>query len=495
MKKKHSFKIAGLIISGISALTITASAQNIFPVVGNSGIGTMTPLEALHIKTGTIRLDDLSQPAVLNGLRIVGVDGLGNMKTSSSPTDTLLMPQYMNFSQSFAVPPGTPVPLFVNAAGALTTPTPSNPLPNLTIASTNTLFTGAINVGNGGISVQEFSGLTGYHYIMTDPDGHLTVGPDISIAPPITAGKFWKLNGNDSVSSSYHFLGTINQADLVFKTFNQEQMRITSAGQFNFGNSNYAIKGIAIEADNLDGAAYINNWNTGVLANGLTVSISNDNAKIFSGYGSDESFYVKGSGEGYFAGRLGIGTTLPQAKLDITHNDASGGLILNRKSTTTAKSQISFRQNENEKWSMGIDPQENNANSFFIYGGVSPSIKLFINELGGVGIGTTQLGPQTKLGVEGMIVAREVKVSLDNFPDYVFDKHYKLRTLGELENYINANHHLPEMPSAQQVKKDQGVELGEMNRKLVEKVEELTLYVIQLKKELDEVKEKQNKGH
>jgi hypothetical protein len=108
---------------------------------------------------------------------------------------------------------------------------------------------------------------------------------------------------------------------------------------------------------------------------------------------------------------------------------------------------------------------------------------------GGIGIGTNNLGTN-KLAVEGNIAARGVIVTLQNpFPDYVFESNYKLRPLANLESYINQNKHLPGIPSAAEVEKNGGIELGQMNTKLLEKIEELTLYVIELKKENEQMKE------
>ncbi len=115
--------------------------------------------------------------------------------------------------------------------------------------------------------------------------------------------------------------------------------------------------------------------------------------------------------------------------------------------------------------------------------------RMRIDKNGNVGIGTTNTGPY-KLAVEGKIGAREIKVTLSNpWADYVFDENYELRSLYSLEQYIKANKHLPGIPSASEVKKAGGVELGDMNVKLLEKIEELTLYVIELKKENKEIKD------
>lgn len=107
---------------------------------------------------------------------------------------------------------------------------------------------------------------------------------------------------------------------------------------------------------------------------------------------------------------------------------------------------------------------------------------------GNIGIGTTNPGT-FKLAVEGKIGAREVRVTLQNpWPDYVFHKKYTLLPLSELEKFIHLNNHLPNIPSAQQIKEGGGVDLGDISTKLLEKIEELTLYVIELKKENTEIK-------
>lgn len=101
---------------------------------------------------------------------------------------------------------------------------------------------------------------------------------------------------------------------------------------------------------------------------------------------------------------------------------------------------------------------------------------------GNVGIGTTNPGT-AKLAVEGKIQAREVVVtSTSPFPDYVFNDDYEPISLDELEKVIKENRRLPDIPSADEVKRN-GINLGEMQAKLLKKIEELTLYLIDLKKQ------------
>ena len=106
-------------------------------------------------------------------------------------------------------------------------------------------------------------------------------------------------------------------------------------------------------------------------------------------------------------------------------------------------------------------------------------------------IGTSSTTPATGyiLSVNGKIMSEEVRVQMDaNWPDYVFDNKYKLRPLKEVEQFITAKKHLPGIPSAKQVA-DEGLHLGDMQKRIMEKVEELTLYVIQLNKENQQLKQ------
>jgi hypothetical protein len=95
------------------------------------------------------------------------------------------------------------------------------------------------------------------------------------------------------------------------------------------------------------------------------------------------------------------------------------------------------------------------------------------------------------LAVGGKAIAEAVTVQLQGaWPDYVFKKDYTLPLLTDVKTYIDQNQHLPEIPSAQQIEKD-GVNLGEMNKLLLKKVEELTLYLIESNKNLIESNKKQ----
>jgi len=126
---------------------------------------------------------------------------------------------------------------------------------------------------------------------------------------------------------------------------------------------------------------------------------------------------------------------------------------------------------------------------------LSPSLNNWKNisgnvvyDSGNVGVGTT--APDEKLTVKGKIHTQEVRVDMLGplVPDYVFANDYKLQSLEEVENYINENKHLPEIPSALEIEKN-GLMLAEMNMSLLKKIEELTLYVIDLNKKVNELQD------
>ncbi len=111
----------------------------------------------------------------------------------------------------------------------------------------------------------------------------------------------------------------------------------------------------------------------------------------------------------------------------------------------------------------------------------------FYTGSGQLGIGTTNLGAY-RLSVNGNIRSKEVVVET-GWADYVFNKKYPLRSLEEVEQYIQQYNHLPNIPSAKEIEQN-GLPLGDVQKRMMEKIEELTLYVIELKKEIEILKKK-----
>lgn len=113
--------------------------------------------------------------------------------------------------------------------------------------------------------------------------------------------------------------------------------------------------------------------------------------------------------------------------------------------------------------------------------------KLFLADNGNIGIGTNT--PLAKLTVDGNICAKEVRVSLSGspcWPDYVFAQDYELMKISDLKQFIQANSHLPGIPSASEVEEN-GVELGATTELLLQKIEEMTLYIFQLEERIQQL--------
>jgi hypothetical protein len=169
------------------------------------------------------------------------------------------------------------------------------------------------------------------------------------------------------------------------------------------------------------------------------------------------------------AGVLGVGIADPQATLHVNGDGKFEGNLTANKITV----------NEIEIAGATGNPDGNPTS-------VSFGDNLFVN--GSMGIGTTKIEGY-RLSVDGKIRAGDdIKVySSVEWSDFVFEKDYKLKSLSEVERYINKHGHLPELPSAKEVSKD-GVDLVKMDARLLQKIEELTLYMIEMKKENDTLK-------
>jgi len=192
-----------------------------------------------------------------------------------------------------------------------------------------------------------------------------------------------------------------------------------------------------------------------------------------------------------YLGRVGIGTLTPKGKLNITeqHLDiyTSAGT-----SSGFTKDGLTVRANPDQGYStlriksghgpntdrglLNITRQEN---SLF-----------YVRADGNVGIGTPT--PQNKLSVNGHIWAKEIKVKLTDGADWVFEDNYYLRPLSEVAEFIAKNKHLPEIPSADDFRKND-LKVSEMTNKLLQKIEELTLYAIEQEKLL-QLQEEKNKS-
>lgn len=274
-----------------------------------------------------------------------------------------------------------------------------------------------------------------------------------------------------------------------------------------------------------NGKAYLHRFNSGWTSNtamweassiGFYESIGSMNIggkssfKVFTGNNNSERLRI--NDQGY----VGIGTTNPDGHLNIVGtngatqvkihlaNKALDGYSVIRFSDIDGGSGKAYIHRFNSSWVSGTAMWEANSigfyesigsmniggkSSFKVFTGDNNSERLRIDNAGNVGIGTINIDPSFKLSVNGSIRSKEVKVEA-NWSDFVFYDNYELRTLEEVEQHINEKGHLPEIPSESEVSQN-GINLGEMNAKLLQKIEELTLYVIDTNKRVNEL-EKEN---
>jgi hypothetical protein len=193
-------------------------------------------------------------------------------------------------------------------------------------------------------------------------------------------------------------------------------------------------------------------------------------------------------------GNVGIGTPAPSAKLDIFGSSPSTtNLILSANYVDRYRWRLNTADRGNAI-DLDFTSSDNDDNQEAVLrltrsNSGRPQFQLYNNAIvaynGNVGIGTST--PDSKLTVKGHIHAEEVRVDLNvPGPDYVFEENYNLPSLTEVESYIKANKHLPEIPSAKEME-EKGINLSEMNMLLLKKVEELTLYILQQEKRITEL--------
>ncbi|TCI93093.1 hypothetical protein [Tenacibaculum sp. M341] len=211
----------------------------------------------------------------------------------------------------------------------------------------------------------------------------------------------------------------------------------------------------------------------------IYMHLANNTAGQYGFFSLGSKTNLRGNGQvSSFGGDLGIGITNPEAPLEIrqkTDPNKDKALVISE-SGNTQKIYMHLANNTAGQYgffSLGSKTNLRGNGQMSSFGGA-------------LGIGTTNVG-DWKLAVNGKIRAKEIKVETD-WADFVFYNDYKLPTLTEVENHIKEKGHLKDIPSAKEVAQN-GIYLGEMDAKLLQKIEELTLYTIQQEKSLQSQKE------
>lgn len=200
------------------------------------------------------------------------------------------------------------------------------------------------------------------------------------------------------------------------------------------------------------------------------------------GAGNNIPFIIKGTGS------VGIGTTTPISSLQTngtvtigsgTNPSAVGVMQLKTEIVSPIANRLTYGT-DGSGWKFAIGKNQ----------GGTVTDQFVIQDNGNVSIGTTTAPVGYKLAIAGDMIAERVVVKLQaNWPDYVFKTGYSLRPLSEVENFVKANNHLPDVPSEAEIKA-KGIDIEQMNATLLKKVEELTLYMIELQKQNDVLKKR-----
>lgn len=279
-----------------------------------------------------------------------------------------------------------------------------------------------------------------------------------------SSDRAWLTIGNSDTDESINFLGTLDDESLVIKTNNQERVRISTSGRFIFHNNETSPNNV----NNL----YLGGGNE-------TASGSNNYANTAVGMGSLKAI----NANGYRNTAVGSNAlrVLTSGKNNVSLGYNAGANVTSGSNNIIIGSSVNAPISASQSHQLNIGNWIYGHNGQIAIGSFTSTLStVFANNIG------------YQLIVKNGIKTEKVRVELssaNSWPDYVFNNDYALMSIEQLEDFILKNKHLPNIPSSAEVIKD-GIDLGQMDAKLLEKIEELTLYSIELYKENSDLKEK-----
>ena len=477
----------------------------------NVGIGTTSPLQRLHIAGAD------GSPALM--ISKTGGDGTGTVYTgiefgyfNGAAKIARIMAAEINGgggNLEFQTPTGGTnnaysTKLFVARDGnvGIATNTPTEKLD----VNGNIKFTGALMPNNAAGTAGQVLTSTG-------------AGATPTWATPAVSSS-WGLTGNISTNPATNFIGTTDAQNLSIRTNSIERVSISSDG-------NTLIKSPLGNPDDI--AFAINSGTTAANANiyvnlfeqrksgamyfrtqyGNNVLYYDPAGVLYSGTGTDVNFRNSGfvsantfratNFAGYNWNQTSIGMDAPS----ITYSAIGSSYVQTNNSAhkftvvsplTESNTNIATFDNGgvtlvsiSKEGKLGIGLTSAPTEKLEVNGNIYTNGKILINQAN-----TAAVAPYA-LAVNGTAIFTKAVVKLNgNWPDYVFAPAYTLPTLPELENYLLANRHLPGVPSAKEVEKN-GIDLGDNQTILLKKVEELTLYVIELNKKMEDMRKQNEK--
>lgn len=430
---------------------------------GSLGIGTASPADVLHV-IGSTRANQFN-----------ATSGIYNVTGST---------------MSFQVAASTKMTLTSGGALGIATTTPSDPLHVNGNARANQFnaVNGILNSIGATTSLKfSINGSATPQMTLDAASGALAIG---TTTP--ASGELLHVNGNARANQFNAVNGILNSigatTSLKFSINGNAVPAMTldaASGALAIGTTTPASG----ELLHVNGNARANQFNA---VNGIFNSVGASNLTL-SANGTARMTVLNGNGF------VGLNTAAPEALLHIKN----GNLILENSATPIIYTGTGTTE-LNRYLQLVNSPGLTNASGLKAggllvadaYGYANPSKNDLIVK-GNVGIGTplTTNPNGYTLAVNGKIGAKDVQVetSSTTWPDYVFNKDYVLPSLQDVEKYIEKNKHLENVPSAAEIEKN-GLNLAKMDEVLLKKVEELTLYVIQLQKEVEALKQQAEKN-
>jgi hypothetical protein len=426
-----------ILFSCILIIVVSYSeAQNTFPATGNVGIGTTSPASLLTVGSASIRgtLDVKGSTTDLPALSISDLRSGGKQFTFYNGLSAMgNLDIFDQVSQAFRLTIGSGGNIGIGTA---------YPDALLHVKSNSVIFG-----SNGGSFTQHIhqGGVGGKYHLALDGNTRFTLDNDGRMGLGTTAPSD-KLHLYTGPSAAYGTSGGITISDSY------------TVGRF---------------------------WDSGGGHDIGTLDLSYDGSQAVRLIANGDS-YING-------GNVGVGKTNPSTRLDVNGSIQTSGQFILDNGTGNDIINKSATGNVRLGWGtygipggavLGTDGEQP------LIFATAYAEKMRMSASGNLGIGTSQ--PSEKLSVNGNIKAKKVIVSQTNWPDYVFDSAYSLRTLSEVEKFIIKNKHLPDIPSLKEVE-GKGISVGDNQALLLKKIEELTLYLIDQHKTIQNILTEQKK--
>jgi hypothetical protein len=501
-------KVLSLDANGLFFLAPDAAGQwtnnsaNIFFNTGNVGLGTNNPLQRLEVNgdinmpgSSNIRFNNLpfltlkGSNSIAIGINAGGSNSDRNVyigheagKNVGAPDNNI----YLGYQSGFGATSGTLNSGVQNVfLGAKTGFSNTTGVYNLFIGSlsgesnTTGSFNAFFGAGSGNANTTGIANI----FLGTNSGNKNTTG----------SGNLFFGNSsgrNNTTGTQNVFVGS--GSGYVNITGNSNTFLGSQAGYSNSGDNNVFLgkdagyyNGVGSNNVYIGTRARGNSTNlTNTVAIGYNAGVSINNAMVLGGTGSSQI-------------NVGIGNTAPSARFHVTAGGttATGVRLQGLPNATGSIFKLYVDANGNVMKSSTAGAREG-SDLLDGYWSVTPDEHLINTNAGGIilgsGIASTPKG--YKLYVAQGILTEKVKVAIQNTDDWsdkVFADTYQLRSLGEVEAFINKNKHLPDVPSAIEVV-EKGVDLGKMDALLLQKIEELTLYMIELKKSNEQLRKELN---